>query len=162
MLLKLKAIPRSALILGWAGLIPFVFGGISIWIDIPINIKLGISQMTLTYGMIILSFLGGVRWGAAMVQSYKMDAALVLSVAPSLLAFATFFMPGQDASLALSIAFIDSNGVIISISDMKPMDTHGTASSGPAQYALEVNQGWYTRNGVNVGDKVEGIPAAGK
>mgnify|MGYP002633853819 FL=1 len=106
MLLKLKAIPRSALILGWAGLIPFVFGGISIWIDIPINIKLGISQMTLTYGMIILSFLGGVRWGAAMVQSYKMDAALVLSVAPSLLAFATFFMPGQDASLALSIAFI--------------------------------------------------------
>ncbi len=95
MLLKLKAIPRSALILGWAGLIPFVFGGISIWIDIPINIKLGISQMTLTYGMIILSFLGGVRWGAAMVQSYKMDAALVLSVAPSLLAFATFFMPGR-------------------------------------------------------------------
>ncbi len=68
----------------------------------------------------------------------------------------------KNTRIPLSIAFIDSNGVIISISDMKPMDTHGTASSGPAQYALEVNQGWYTRNGVKVGDKVEGIPAAGK
>ena len=65
----------------------------------------------------------------------------------------------KNTRIPLSIAFIDSNGVIISISDMKPMDTHGTASAGPAQYALEVNQGWYTRNGIKVGDKVEGIPA---
>jgi hypothetical protein len=106
MLLNLKAIPRTALVLGGAGLIPFLFGGISIWLDIPVNIKLGISQMTLTYGMIILSFLGGIRWGAAMVQSAKMDTALILSVVPSLLAFASFFMPGQDASLVLAIAFI--------------------------------------------------------
>jgi hypothetical protein len=56
--------------------------------------------------MIILSFLGGIRWGAAMVQSAKMDTALILSVVPSLLAFASFFMPGQDASLVLAIAFI--------------------------------------------------------
>ncbi len=68
----------------------------------------------------------------------------------------------KNTRIPLSIAFLDTRGVIISISDMKPLDTHGTASAGPAQYALEVNQGWYSRNGIKVGDKVEGIPAAPK
>lgn len=68
----------------------------------------------------------------------------------------------KNTRIPLSIAFIDSKGVIVSISDMKPMDTSSVPSGTPAQYALEMNQGWYSRNDVQVGDRVEGLPPGPK
>ena len=62
----------------------------------------------------------------------------------------------KDTTIPLSIAFLDDSGQIFSIQDMTPIQTDKTyPSSRPAGYALEVNQGWFGRNGIDVGDVVE-------
>jgi uncharacterized membrane protein (UPF0127 family) len=64
-----------------------------------------------------------------------------------------FYM--RDTTIPLSIAFIARDGVIIDIQDMAPLDQTLHYAPGPYAYAVEVNQGWYTRNGIGVGDSVE-------
>jgi uncharacterized membrane protein (UPF0127 family) len=66
----------------------------------------------------------------------------------------TFWM--KNTRMPLSIAFIDEAGRIVSIQKMNPFPlTTVYASPVPALYALEVNQGWFEKNGVGVGDVVE-------
>lgn len=52
----------------------------------------------------------------------------------------------------LSIAYIDSRGVMRDIFDMKPFDLSDVTSTFRARYALEVPQGWYERQGIKAGD----------
>lgn len=62
----------------------------------------------------------------------------------------------RNTAIPLSIAFIDSNGLILNMRDMQPFDEQTYhASTGLARYALEVNQGWFARNGVQVGDVIQ-------
>jgi uncharacterized membrane protein (UPF0127 family) len=63
----------------------------------------------------------------------------------------------KDTLIPLSIAFIDSERRIIDIQDMKPLDDEPPSyvSAEPAQYALEVNQGFFEKRGVKVGDRVD-------
>jgi uncharacterized membrane protein (UPF0127 family) len=67
----------------------------------------------------------------------------------------TFWM--KNTLIPLSIAFIDSERRIIDIQDMKPLDDEPPSyvSAEPAQYALEVNQGFFEKRSVKVGDRVE-------
>ena len=60
----------------------------------------------------------------------------------------------RDTSIPLSIAFINEQGVIIDIQDMKPFEQSPHKSRGVALYALEMNIGWFELNRVAVGDKV--------
>jgi uncharacterized membrane protein (UPF0127 family) len=59
-----------------------------------------------------------------------------------------------NTSIPLSLAFLDSQGRIVQCVDMAPFDTTIHHSSGPVRYALEVNQGWFARHGVEVGDQI--------
>lgn len=61
----------------------------------------------------------------------------------------------KNTTIPLSIAFIDKKGVIKEIKDMVPGSRASVRPKKPAQYALEVNRGWFTRNGVKVGDKLK-------
>jgi uncharacterized protein len=63
----------------------------------------------------------------------------------------------KNTLIPLSIAFIDSERRIIDIQEMKPLDDEPPSyvSAEPAQYALEVNQGFFEEWGVRVGDRVE-------
>jgi uncharacterized membrane protein (UPF0127 family) len=62
----------------------------------------------------------------------------------------------KDTVIALSIAYLDKSGRIFSIQDMVPLQTDEQYPSlQPAAYALEVNQGWFSRHGIKVGDQVE-------
>jgi uncharacterized protein len=63
----------------------------------------------------------------------------------------------KNTLIPLSIAFIDSERRIIDIQDMKPLDDEPPSyvSAEPAQYALEVNQGFFEERGVKIGDRVE-------
>jgi uncharacterized membrane protein (UPF0127 family) len=67
----------------------------------------------------------------------------------------TFVM--EDTLIPLSIAFMDSEGQIVDIQDMKAMDDNPPhyVSAEPAQYALEVNQGFFEDRGVKVGDRAK-------
>lgn len=67
--------------------------------------------------------------------------------------YRTFWM--KNTKIPLSIAFIDKNGIINDIQDMKPYQTFPTYSSKyPAKFALEVNQGWFKINNITTGSKV--------
>jgi uncharacterized protein len=76
-----------------------------------------------------------------------------------------FVFPGEErlsfwmknTLIPLSIAFIDSEGRIVDIQDMKPLDDDPPSyvSAKPAKYALEVNQGFFEERGIKVGDRAE-------
>jgi uncharacterized protein len=69
-----------------------------------------------------------------------------------------FYM--ENTLIPLSIAFMDAEGRIVDIQDMQPLDETRHYPAEPAQYALEVNQGFFAERGVQVGDTVE-LPQPG-
>jgi len=66
----------------------------------------------------------------------------------------------RNTCLPLSIAYINAEGTILTLADMTPLNERGVPSGRPAQYALEVPQGWFARKGISVGDRVVGLPPA--
>jgi len=58
----------------------------------------------------------------------------------------------KNTYIPLSIAFLDDDGKILQIEDMQPKVELRTLSNTKVRYALEVNQGWFQRNGIGVGD----------
>jgi len=60
----------------------------------------------------------------------------------------------KNTRLPLSIAFIDKSGKIVDIQDMEPFSLQTHTSIRPAMYALEMNQGWFQRNGIGVGEVI--------
>src|SRR4030042_2033836 len=68
----------------------------------------------------------------------------------------------KNTRIALSIAFIDKNGKIVDIQDMEPFNLKTHVAAHPAQYALEMNKGWFQRNGIAPGDFVNLPPAMKK
>lgn len=60
----------------------------------------------------------------------------------------------RNTLIPLSIAFITADGVIVHIEDMDPLTEELHYSPSPYRYAIEGNQGWYTRNDITVGDTV--------
>jgi len=60
----------------------------------------------------------------------------------------------KNTFIPLSIAFIDKKGRIVKITDMKPLTLESYPPSKPILYALEMNQGWFSANGVKEGDVV--------
>lgn len=64
----------------------------------------------------------------------------------------------KNTPLPLSIAFIDDNGIVLNVADMQAhsLDSHCPVS--PAQYALEMEQGWFQSHKVGPGSPVKGLP----
>ena len=60
----------------------------------------------------------------------------------------------KNTVIPLSIAFIASDGRIIEIRDMRPLDLSAIQSSRSVRYALEAPQGWFDRAGIKPGDVV--------
>lgn len=58
----------------------------------------------------------------------------------------------MNTIIPLSIAFIASDGRIMEIRDMEPLDLTPVVSARPARYALEVPRNWFYRAGARVGD----------
>jgi uncharacterized membrane protein (UPF0127 family) len=58
----------------------------------------------------------------------------------------------KNCYVPLSIAYIDTDGVILEIHDMKPHDTNSVVSAATnVRFALEAPQGWFQRHNVNPG-----------
>jgi len=60
----------------------------------------------------------------------------------------------RNTYIPLSIAYIASDGRIIDIRNMFPLDENTVTSTRSVRYALEVPQGWFSRSGVKEGDIV--------
>ena len=61
----------------------------------------------------------------------------------------------KNTSIPLSIAFLDKNGRVIDIYDMKPFSLEPVVSTLKCRYALEVNRGFFNKCGLKVGDKID-------
>lgn len=66
---------------------------------------------------------------------------------------ASYYM--KNTYIPLTIAFADEDGVIFQMEDMSPGDLTSKVSIQPALYALEMNQGWFDRNGIVIGDNID-------
>lgn len=82
MLTQVPVVPR---LLGLSGLIPFAAAAAGAWL-LPRWDALLIAGVGLLYGAVILSFLGGVRWGASMAAGAA-PRPYVEAVIPSLFAW---------------------------------------------------------------------------
>ncbi|MBU3666621.1 MAG: DUF192 domain-containing protein [Chthoniobacterales bacterium] len=66
----------------------------------------------------------------------------------------------HDTVIPLSIAYINAQGVIREIHDLKPMDETPVQSAvNDLMFALEVPQGWFERNSILPGDRILGLPS---
>ncbi|MHC4091034.1 MAG: DUF192 domain-containing protein [Planctomycetota bacterium] len=61
----------------------------------------------------------------------------------------------KDTIIPLDIAFIRTDGTIVTIHTMAPLDTRGYHPKGPYRYALEVRGNLFSRLKVHTGDRVE-------
>lgn len=91
-----RTVPTAPLVLGAAGLIPFValtlvivlgWGPPASWRPDAFGTALA------TYGAIIASFLGGIRWGLALHEPERGTRDYVSSIVPSLLAWTALMLP---------------------------------------------------------------------
>lgn len=62
----------------------------------------------------------------------------------------------RNTLIPLSIAFLGDDGTVVNVAEMKPMTLDQHCSARPVRYVLEMNQGWFTRNGVKPGARLSG------
>lgn len=102
-----RAIPLSALLLGAAGVLPFaaLAAAALLGLEWRYGFPPGMARTGLVaYGAVILSFLGGVRWGLALKHGAEHQTGLlVVSVLPSLAAWLALMLP-RPHDLTLLIA----------------------------------------------------------
>lgn len=75
-------------------------------------------------------------------------------------AVATHCMWMRNTLIPLSVAFLDEQGQIINIEDMKPQTEDNHCAARPARYALEMNLGWFASKGIKPGARLGGIEKA--
>jgi len=63
----------------------------------------------------------------------------------------------KNTFLPLSAAFIDNNGNIVNIEDMKPQSLDAHCSARPVKFVLEMQQGWFKKRGLKGGSHLKGI-----
>ena len=98
-------IPRAPLSLGLAGLIPFIWGAVTVvngdlalWTAQTLGPRFAGPYVMLFYGTIFLSFMSGVLWGfATKLDGQQAATGYALSVLPALWAF---FMVGDGPTSA--------------------------------------------------------------
>ncbi|MFY8085178.1 MAG: DUF192 domain-containing protein [Rubrivivax sp.] len=64
----------------------------------------------------------------------------------------------KNTLLPLSIAFIQDDGTVVNIAEMKPRSEASHCSEKPVRYALEMNQGWFGKRGIKPGFRLKGPP----
>ena len=94
-----------ARMLGYAGLIPFIVLSISSWLAPPLGAES--TDLLVLYAAIILSFMGAVHWGAALVNDGQHSGALyTASVIPALVAWLAVLTAPPIALTLLLVSFI--------------------------------------------------------
>lgn len=64
----------------------------------------------------------------------------------------------KNTPTPLTIAFLDDDGSIVNLADMKPFDESSHCAAKPVRYVLEMNQGWFAKRGIKAGFKLSGPP----
>lgn len=68
----------------------------------------------------------------------------------------------KNTLLPLTAAFVDDDGTIVNLADMKPQTLDSHCSAKPVRYVLEMNQGWFAKKNIKAGAKLTGAPFSRK
>ncbi|HET7764483.1 MAG TPA: DUF192 domain-containing protein [Burkholderiales bacterium] len=66
----------------------------------------------------------------------------------------------KNTLIPLSVAFLDAQGKIVSISEMQPQTEDSHCAAGPAKFALEMAGGWFASKGLKPGATLVGVSKA--
>ena len=154
-------------LLSVSGLITLVFSSALVWSALPSTAS---AQMNKGLPVVELTIKDAKLKAEVVADNMTRSVGLMnrFSLAPDhgmLFVFAqseplAFWM--KNTFVPLSIAYVDSKGVIVSIFDMKPHDESTHPSGAPAMFAIEMKQGWFKEHGIVAGDKVNGLDKAGR
>ncbi|MET1218770.1 MAG: DUF3429 domain-containing protein [Glaciecola sp.] len=117
-----RTLPRPARILGYCGLIPFIFLPVAINFDV-LSYSLG-GHYFILYSAVILSFLGGVHWLNALQEQHD-DKQIYVAMLPSIVAWLSMILlppPWALSVLTLSHASVllyDRNTLLVPASWVK-------------------------------------------
>jgi uncharacterized protein len=64
----------------------------------------------------------------------------------------------KNTLIPLTAAFLDDDGTIVNLADMKPQTTDPHCSNKPVRYVLEMNVGWFAKKNIKAGAKISGLP----
>ena len=106
--MRQSSMPTAVGMLGYGGLIPFI--GLATLANIEPSHGPLYRGALLLYGAVILSFVGAIHWGVAMMVTDLNDqdrrAAYVWSVIPALMAWMTYILSPITAALVLVLGFL--------------------------------------------------------
>ena len=103
---------RDARLLGYAGLVPFAFAAVIAWSPgVPVGFLSSYLGWTLFYAAVIVSFMGGARWGVAMTAEGRRPdepfSGFLAAVMPALVAWVAVVPEGlMPVSFSLSARFV--------------------------------------------------------
>lgn len=60
----------------------------------------------------------------------------------------------KNTQIPLDLAYVDQDGVITDILPLKPHDLTPVRSSKVVKFAIEMNQGWFAKRKIKVGDRI--------
>ena len=66
----------------------------------------------------------------------------------------------RNTLIPLSVAFLDEEGKIINIEEMKPQTENNHCAASAARFALEMNKSWFSTKGIGPGIRIGGIENA--
>lgn len=113
---------QTARLLGWAGVLPFAAWALVAWTGAP-----GwLIELLVGYGVLILAFMGGTLWAAALDRPSEPEAPLVASILIVLAGLPALLLPEISAALLLAVLFA----------------LHWTAES---IWVRQAQRGWYRR-----------------
>jgi hypothetical protein len=107
-----RAIPANARLLGYSGVVPFALCAAVLAWGSP-GWVVGAQNGFVMYSAVILSFIGGIRWGAAISRGPARTAPLVFSVLPSL--WAVLFLWWPDPGI--TVVGLMAGFVVMGIAD---------------------------------------------
>jgi len=111
---------------------------------ITLKLWIGTNEVTAEIAHTMPQIMTGMMWRTNMAE---MDGMLFVFAQPHR---AQFWM--RNTLLPLSCAYIDPEGTILELHEMKARDeTPIPAGSDQVQYVLEMNKGWFDRHGITPG-----------
>jgi len=64
----------------------------------------------------------------------------------------------KNTLIPLTAAFVASDGTIVNLADMQPLDETSHCSAKPVRFVLEMNQGWFAARHLRAGHRLAGAP----
>lgn len=64
----------------------------------------------------------------------------------------------KNTLIPLSVAFVEDDGTVVNVDEMKPQTLDPHCSAKPVRFVLEMNTGWFTKRAVKEGFKLTGAP----